>query len=281
MLRKKFLRRKEDKMNYNGELIRIIRLELQRGVKPEFIRQKLFSKGWNISEINRSMNEVLKGASKNNKEPNEKIVSWKVWAILAIAAILIIVVCIIATIDKKEESPETKIENNQNSEVTESIKVKDCEGDFECFLGESQNCNPSKWIREVDIEILGMVTFGKMLYEVKGSKNGKCEFYIEVTEYNVDLTEESKNKMRSDGMNENEIQSYVNTIDQYSDEIEGRSGTCLFNKNSDLTDILEKINNDEFSSEISCSWGTEESECETQSDWDVADCEGNYFSDEL
>lgn len=210
------------------------------------------------------------------KNLEEKIVPLKIWVILIISVALLIMLLIIASSDKKyNEEDNTLIISQTNSGQTEKIVVKNCNENIDCFITESEKCNPSKLIYKESVEILGIIVNTTTYYEMEESSDGKCELNLEIKNYEVNFSQEYKDNLVLQNMSEEEINSQIESANQYSQYFIGKKGKCKFINNSDLMDLLEKIKDGTLSMEVSCNF---EENCEEKSDWDTADCEGDYFS---
>lgn len=207
-------------------------------------------------------------------DPKDKIVSLKIWIILSISITLLVILLIIAAGDKKYDEEDDTL---TNSVQTESVVVKNCNENIDCFITESEKCNPSKLTHKEGLEILGMIIETEIYYKTE-EVSDRCELDIKIINYSVDFSQEYKNNLLSQNMSEEEINSQIENANQYNEYFIGKEGKCKFDNNSDLTDILKKIRDGTLSSDVSCNL---EGNCEGTSNWDIADCEGDYFSNQL
>jgi len=95
------------------------------------------------------------------------------------------------------------------------------------------------------------------LKEIKGLKDGKCEYYAITQEYYFSYTEEAKESLIEQNYTLEEIEEMENEQEEIAI---GINDTCLF-EISDLVNLLEKEKDGNFST----------------SDWDSAECEYNTY----
>jgi len=134
---------------------------------------------------------------------------------------------------------------------TKSSETTDCKTDFNCFIEESKNCNPSKVINTTTTDILGVKQTTTSSFEIKGIELEKCIFYLRTER--IGLTFPSGTS-----------QEIINQQKEISKKLEGRDGTCKF-KIDDLTAMLTRWKNGNLSSD----------------DFNVAECNGTFFERQL
>lgn len=133
----------------------------------------------------------------------------------------------------------------------ETAGPTNCETNLDCLITASQNCDPAFVINTITTDIFGVKQTTTSYLEIKGLEAGKCTFYIQTKK--IDLTFPSEIP-----------QEVVNQQKEIYGKLEGRDGTCKFNTD-DLISMLNRWKVGAFSTE----------------DWDVAECEGSYFSQQL
>ena len=129
----------------------------------------------------------------------------------------------------------------------------DCGQDFDCFIQASQDCRLAKMGSTVTLDILGIgiQQTTTSLLEIRGVEKNKCTFYIRTE--NIDLefpptvSPETVNQQR-----------------EIYETLEGREGICKFDT-SELTSMFVGWKQGNLSTE----------------DFEVAECQGNYFDQSL
>jgi len=152
------------------------------------------------------------------------------------------------TVTPSSETPTTNEPSEQGGISVEGI---DCGTDFDCFIKSSQNCSPAKVTNTVTADLFRVKQTTTSLLEIKGIESDKCIFYIRTEKIDVTFTPETP-------------QEKVDQLKEIYKKLEGRDGTCKFNTN-DLTSMLNRWKEGAFSTE----------------DWNVAECQGDYFSQQI
>lgn len=136
--------------------------------------------------------------------------------------------------------------------LSDSDKIIDCKtNNLDCLITSSRNCSPAKLIYSLTIDISGIKQTTTSFFEIRGVQSGKCVFYLQTEKIDLIFPPDTS-------------QETVNELKEAFKKIEGRDGTCKFNA-GDLTALLNEWKLGNFSTE----------------DFNVAECEGNYFSQEL
>lgn len=115
----------------------------------------------------------------------------------------------------------------------------------------SADCSPEEVTATYVLNFFGMEQTSTSTYGIQGMEGDKCVFYLRTESIEVSYPE---------GTDQETIDEQRATYDQ----LEGLEGTCKF-ETSDLTAMLERWEQGSLSS----------------SDWDVAECEGEYFNPQL
>ena len=142
---------------------------------------------------------------------------------------------------------------------TQSQETVGNQPNYNCFIEASENCEPSKLLNTVSIEIFGMLSTSTTYMELKGIESSKCVYYQRTESNSVEFTEEMVQQMLDGGATQEEIGQQEQTANDSAQQTVGLEKTCKFNTN-DLTDMLNRWEEGSFSTE----------------DWDVAECEGDY-----
>jgi hypothetical protein len=142
-----------------------------------------------------------------------------------------------------------------------AAEVADCGTDLDCFIDAADDCSPAKVTNTITLSQEGMTETDIEHYEIRGEESGKCRFHIQTERIDVAFTEEMVQQMIDEGYTQEEVDAELESINEEADQYEGDEGECLFNTN-DLVAMLNrwKQGNIYFS------------------DFDVATCEGAYFS---
>lgn len=151
-------------------------------------------------------------------------------------------------------------EQSENTQETINCGIFDFNSgitsQMDCLIEAAETCQPAKVITKTYLEFFSL---SKMNYtelkEIRGLKDGKCEYYTITQEYYFSYTEEAKESL----MEQNYTLGEIEEMEEEQEEIAiGTNDTCLF-EISDLVSLLEKQKDGNFSS----------------SDWDSAECEYN------
>src|SRR3989344_339881 len=136
-----------------------------------------------------------------------------------------------------------------------SSSLIDCVKDFECFVEVSIGCQKSKVSRDVILFDSGSISVLDIDMELKGLKNGKCNYYHDVVSLDVNLNAESIALLESQGLSESEIEAQRALAEKSVGESIGLEINCDF-PNDELTAMLER-------------WDFGQVD---DGDWDVATC---------
>jgi len=142
---------------------------------------------------------------------------------------------------------------------TQSQETMGDQSNYDCFIDASKNCEPSKLLNTVSINIFGMLGTSITYMELKGIESGKCVYYQRIESNSVEFTEELVQQMLDNGTTQEEIDQREQTANDSAQQTVGLEKTCKFNT-TDLTDMLNRWEEGNFSTE----------------DWAVAECKGNY-----
>ncbi|MFH0884340.1 MAG: hypothetical protein V1861_01365 [Candidatus Micrarchaeota archaeon] len=133
-----------------------------------------------------------------------------------------------------------KVESN-GTEATPSgssgASLNDCGTSLQCFSNAADTCAPTKVSYTLTLFTLTTISY----MEIRGTTNGKCDFYIRRDKYEMAGAD-------------------AETQATYS-ALEGKDGTCLFEP-SRLAEVMNNWQTGSFST----------------SDWVGSDCQGGYFS---
>jgi len=131
------------------------------------------------------------------------------------------------------------------------------------------------------INLFGMDITTTTYYKINGKQDNNCIFKIRTEEQHVNYTNELIQQLLDGGATQEEIDQQEQESNALSDLLEGREGTCEFDP-SDLSSMLTRWSNGEFSGAASCTLETEGWECTYTGDFELAEsCEGEYFSSEF
>jgi len=227
-------------------IVDYIKSLLSKGFQIEQIRQALLSKGWSSSNIDESIKLALSQRTFQTMPQilpvlEEPKEPSKLWILPVLIAIIVIGGISVYFMYPKGEVVSTGGESN----------FIDCGTDLTCFITTSQSCNPANVSNTATVEMFGITQTTTTYLEMKGIKESKCDFYIQTQKINVTFPPETSEET-------------VNQQKELFKKLEGRNGTCKF-VTADLTAMLSRWKAGNFSTE----------------DWAVADCEGNYFSQQI
>lgn len=139
--------------------------------------------------------------------------------------------------------------------------MEDCGTDMDCFIEHAQDCSPARMTNTISITQEGMTETDVEDYEIRGEEQERCRLYIMTESIEVEFTDELRQQMLDEGYTQEDIDAEVQSINEEADLYEGDSGECLFTL-PDLTAMLERWKQGDI----------------YFSDFDVATCEGAYFS---
>ena len=142
---------------------------------------------------------------------------------------------------------------------TQSQETVGDQPNFNCFINASENCEPSKLLNTVSVEIFGMLSTSTTYVELRGVEAGKCIYYQRTESNSVEFTDMMVQQMLDSGATQEEIDQQEQTANDSAQQTVGLEKTCKFNT-EDLTAMLNRWEEGSFSTE----------------DWNVAECEGDY-----
>ncbi len=146
--------------------------------------------------------------------------------------------------------------NTQNK--VQEITITDCRNDYNCFIEQSKTCTPSKLTREISLDLFWSISKTIMYYEIKGSKNNKCNFYLNTLKQDLSYSSEIIQWWLSQWITMDEIKKDLEEKNKENKRIiEGLDWTCNITNNY-LTKILNNwkswiSNSKDLTSEF-CSW---------------------------
>lgn len=140
-------------------------------------------------------------------------------------------------------------------------EMTDCGTDLDCFIDAAGECSPAKVTNTITLSQEGMTETDIEHYEIRGNESEKCRFHIQTESIEVAFTEEMIQQMLDEGYTQADIYAEIASINEEADHYEGDEGECLF----DINDLVAMLNR----------WKQEDI---YSSDFDVATCEGAYFS---
>jgi len=117
--------------------------------------------------------------------------------------------------------------------------TKNCVGNLSCLVESSKTCEPAKVSVSYTVDFFGVNYSYDDYYEIKGTENGKCSFYMKTNNVVVKYGEEAKQALLEQGMTEAQILEYENkgTADAQNN-FKDKDADCLFSQNSALTNLL-------------------------------------------
>ena len=263
-------------------LVDYISSALSRGIPLNQIKKDLLSKGWSPHDVDYAADLASREnfSTKSQNISNTKEESSKLWIIPVVIVVFLIItgVFMYFILSDKEKSQETNLpETKQDTTQSTRSSIIDCGTDMDCLIGASEKCEFAKLTNNVTINLFGMLITTTSFYEIKGTEANKCVLYLRTENQNIDFSEELIQQMLDGGATPEEIEQQKQESNKQSELVEGLDGTCKFNSNSDLTSLLGKWKDGNFSGGVSCSLGSEGNECTSTGDWSVADCEGKMF----
>jgi hypothetical protein len=141
-------------------------------------------------------------------------------------------------------------------------KTIDCGTDLDCFIEASKNCEPSKVVYTLTVDLFGASQTTTTYLEIKGLTGNKCILYVRRERVDVDYSDELIQKMLSRGSTREQLEQQKKEANEIYDATEGSDGTCQF-KTSDLTAMLQRWKGGIFAT----------------SDWEGSECKGEYFGE--
>ncbi len=181
--------------------------------------------------------------------------------------------------DKFEKVMEVKSMENEKTEKTtdEQNQIYNCMEDMDCFIEKASECIASNVTYTYKTNLFGAVITTENYYEIKGKQDGKCLLYIKNLNQKLEYSEEAKEKMRESGLSEDEINENEEKANEAVKAQIGKYLTCKFESEEDLTNLLQKWKDGNFSGGASCKLTPEGSKCEYTGDLSVAECEGTMY----
>ena len=252
------------------KLVNYIKTTLSKGFSLQQIKKQLLKVGWPERDINAAINFSTKKRLlppippparpiapilSTYRKPIQKS-SKKLW-IIFILVIVVISGILAFYIVKQRLSVGTRIS------PVPIPNIINCNTNIDCFIEASKNCDPAKVIYTTIIDLFGVEQITTSFFEIKELEANKCVFYLRTESNDIKFSNELIQQMLANNFTLAEIENQEQESNQIADELEGKDGTCRFNT-PDLTSMLNRWEAGTFSTE----------------DWDVAECEGDYFSQE-
>jgi hypothetical protein len=145
---------------------------------------------------------------------------------------------------------------------------------FDCFIEASENCDPSKLLNTVTIEIFGILSTSITYMELKGMESGKCIYYQRTENNSIGFKDEVVQMMLDGGETQEEINQQEQTANEAVQVTVGLEQTCKFDSDN-LTAILNRWKEGSFSDGASCNLVNGEFVCEYTGDFENAECESS------
>ena len=269
-------------------LVKYISNQISRGISPQKIKQELLAGGWKEEDIHAAFGLIQKQGSDNSselpQERQEKIDKIEL-SPLKIALPIIILILVLGGVyfflglgseitEEMEVNESLDVEiNDSDEEIEEELLtsyVLDCGEDIDCLIEAARNCNNASVTNTVTLTFFGVEQVTTSHWEVKGSKNENCIFYLRTESITLKFPDDVPSEI-------------VEQQEELYKRLEGRDGTCKFLP-EDLVYLLSKWRDGIFEGGVYCSFISEESgwDCEYSGDWELAkDCKGTFFSYEI
>lgn len=262
-------------------LVSYIKSALSKGIPLNQIKKDLISKGWPPYDVDSAISATVGRRTHIETKPHQRLEGEldfrKIYAVAFVLLLVIGGTIYFLTKDEKrgdKEVPKTE----QNTSQLASSAIIDCGTDMECLVKKSEKCEPAKLTNNVTTELFGMIITTTSFYEIRGTEANKCVLYLRTENQDIDFSEEFIQQAIATGITQEEIEQQKQEANKQNKLIvNGLDGTCKFGSNSDLTSLLGKWKDSNFSGGVSCSLGPEGNECTSTGDWSIADCEGKMF----
>jgi len=208
----------------NKRLVQYIRSQLSKGVSLEAIKLTLSAKGWRDYDINEAAKLAM--ASKKTKIKKTYLM------VLVLIAGIVSVYFLLFSGPASDSEPQ----------------ITDCGTDFDCFIAASADCDESKALHEVSLEIFGMIATSVTYMELQGMESGRCVYYQRTESSSVEFSEELVQQMLDSGITQEEIEQQEEAANDSAQATVGTETTCRFMP-SDLTDMLNRWKQGNFGSD--------------------------------
>lgn len=160
--------------------------------------------------------------------------------------------------NKPDEQQSCQVQMLDCGSSTQSQENQDMPN-YDCFINASENCEPSKLLYTVSIDLFGMFDTVTTDMEIKGIESGKCIYYQRTESNSIKFTNEMVQQMLDGGATQEQIDQQEQTANDSAQQTVGMEKTCKFDT-KDLTAMLKRWKQGIMSTD----------------DWDVAKCEGTY-----
>jgi len=156
---------------------------------------------------------------------------------------------------------------SNEEETIEAIQCDD--NDFNCLIEAADDCNKAELFNTATLDLFGILTTTTTFYEIDPFGN-ECNLFLSIEEQTIEYSEEL---IELFNLTEEEIEASLAEANEFTEQIKGRNGECLFQSNNDLEDLLEDIESGSSTSTIFC----DENGCELTGAWEEGECTGEYF----
>lgn len=254
----------------NEQILKYIRENLQNGASEAQIRQALFNSGWRQSDINEAFSAVH---GKKRKSVN-------LW--IPILVLLLVIGGGTAYVFLNVMSPaESSAKSSDENTFLNQEATSGCGTDMNCFIKASSSCQESDVTFTSNIDFFGMIVTTTNHYEIRGMQENRCILYIELEDQQFSFSEQARQSALASGMTEEDINFQLQEAKRGSELSIGKDGICKFKSNSELANLLAKLNAGTFSGETICTLTEQGSDCKSTGDWAVAECTGELFYPQL
>lgn len=142
---------------------------------------------------------------------------------------------------------------------------------FDCFIEASQNCEPSKLLNTLSVDIFGMLSTSTTYMELKGMESNKCIYYQRTENNSVGFTDAMVQKMLNRGLTQEEIEQQEQVANSAAKQGVGLAQVCKFDK-EDLVAMLGRWKEGDIRGGASCVLVEGEFVCEYTGDFENAQC---------
>ena len=203
--------------------------------------------------------------------------SSRLWLIPVIVVVFLIAtgVFMYFSLGRSEKTQDTNLPETQQNTSKPSFVVN-CGNDVGCLIDKSENCIQSKALLNSTVGFFGMFITSITSYEISKTGSG-CILHLKLLNQSSTIADEARQSLLASGMTQDQIKQQEQRVNNASKLLIGKEGICKFNRNEDLTSLLQKQKGGNFSGGVSCRLTSSGSNCTSTGDWAVADCSGEMF----
>ncbi len=220
------------------QLINYIKDSLANNIPLEQIKQNLLGAGWNPQQVDEAINYVSPQQKPKSKFP-----------VLIVAGIILVIFIGAGiffflnssnisqnnpssntpSVTQGSETPSTTTTVNETSQSTGlNMQLISCGTDIDCFINQSNSCNPSSLTYTYSVNLLGFIENETAYYELRGLSSGNCIIYNKILNIYGAYDAAARQSFLNQNMTDDQINQKQQEINSVLAQNIGEDGTCYY-----------------------------------------------------